>query len=45
MSASISGSLVVRDWKTVVDYEPATLRVTGVIPSDHCTVRATLVIT
>jgi hypothetical protein len=44
VSASISGSLVVRDWKTVVDFDPATLQVTGVIPSDHCMARATLVI-
>ena len=39
-----TNSLVVKDWKTVVDYDPATLQVTGVIPSDHCMVRATLVI-
>ena len=39
-----TNSLVVKDWKTVVDYDPATLQVTGVIPSDHCLVRATLVI-
>jgi len=39
-----SNDLAVEDWKTVVDYDPSTLRVTGVIPSDHCMVRATLVI-
>jgi endonuclease/exonuclease/phosphatase family metal-dependent hydrolase len=39
-----TNSLEVRDWKTVVDYDPTSLTVTGVIPSDHCMVRATLVI-
>ena len=39
-----TSSLEVKDWKTVVDYDPTSLMVTGVIPSDHCMVRATLVI-
>jgi endonuclease/exonuclease/phosphatase family metal-dependent hydrolase len=39
-----TNTLEVKDWKTVVDYDPTSLVVTGVIPSDHCMVRATLVI-
>ena len=42
--ARMTSSLEVKDWKTVVDYDPTSLMVTGVIPSDHCMVRATLVI-
>lgn len=39
-----SNALTVEDWKTVVDYDSGTDRVTGVIPSDHCMVRATLLV-
>ena len=37
-----SNDLTVRSWQTVVDYDPDTLEVQGVIPSDHNMVRATL---
>ena len=39
-----SNGLAVKEWETVVDFDPQTLQVNGVIPSDHCMVRATLVI-
>ena len=39
-----SNELTVKEWETVVDYDAQSLQVTGVIPSDHCMVRATLVI-
>jgi endonuclease/exonuclease/phosphatase family metal-dependent hydrolase len=39
-----SNELRVKEWRTVVDYDPRTLQVSGVIPSDHCLVRATVVI-
>ncbi len=39
-----SNGLAVKEWKTVVDFDPQSLVVDGVIPSDHCMVRATLVI-
>jgi endonuclease/exonuclease/phosphatase family metal-dependent hydrolase len=37
-----SNDIPVRSWRTVVDYDPTTLRMTGVIPSDHNMVTATL---
>lgn len=37
-----SNAMPVREWKVVVDYDPSTYRVTGVMPSDHNMVRATL---
>ena len=37
-----SNNLPVKEWKMVVDYDPATLKVTGTIPSDHNMVRATI---
>ncbi|CAN5469582.1 hypothetical protein BH10ACT10_BH10ACT10_15920 [soil metagenome] len=39
-----SNALTVKEWETVVDYDAQSLQVTGVIPSDHSMVRATLVI-
>jgi hypothetical protein len=39
-----TNELVVKEWKTVVDFDPDTLQVTGVLPSDHNMVRATLTI-
>lgn len=39
-----TNSLQVKQWKTVIDFDSATLTVTGVIPSDHNLVTATLVI-
>jgi hypothetical protein len=33
---------VVKEWKMVIKYDPTTLRVDGVIPSDHNMVRATV---
>ena len=39
-----SNELAVKEWETVIDFDPATLRVDGVIPSDHNMVRATVVI-
>jgi endonuclease/exonuclease/phosphatase family metal-dependent hydrolase len=39
-----SNNLPVKKWEVVVDISPRTLRVRGVIPSDHCLVRATLVL-
>ena len=39
-----SNWLKVKKWEVVVDINPKTLRVKGTIPSDHCLVRATLVI-
>ena len=37
-----SNSLPVQEYKVVVDYDPNTWQVNGVIPSDHNMVRATL---
>jgi endonuclease/exonuclease/phosphatase family metal-dependent hydrolase len=37
-----SNNLPVRQWKTVVDYDPTSLQQLGTIPSDHHLVRATL---
>jgi hypothetical protein len=37
-----SNDLPVKSWQTVVNYDPYTLEVQGVIPSDHNMVRATL---
>jgi endonuclease/exonuclease/phosphatase family metal-dependent hydrolase len=37
-----TNSLPVKEWKMVVNYDPATLKVRGVIPSDHNMVRATV---
>jgi len=34
--------LPVREWKVVLDYDPQTLQVRGVLPSDHNLVRATV---
>ena len=39
-----TNGLTVTDWKTVVDHDPSTLQITGVIPSDHAMVAATLLI-
>jgi endonuclease/exonuclease/phosphatase family metal-dependent hydrolase len=39
-----SNYLKVKKWEVVVDINPRTLRVKGTIPSDHCLVRATLVL-
>ena len=39
-----SNALTVTEWKTVVDHDPSTLQITGVIPSDHSMVAATLLI-
>jgi endonuclease/exonuclease/phosphatase family metal-dependent hydrolase len=39
-----SNELAVKEWETVIDHDPSTLRLTGVIPSDHNMVRATVVI-
>jgi hypothetical protein len=39
-----SNALVVKEWETVIDFDPTTLRITGVIPSDHNMIRATVVI-
>ncbi len=37
-----SNALPVREFKVVVDHDPTTLRVRGVMPSDHNLIRATL---
>jgi len=37
-----TNSLRVKEWETVLDYDPATLQVRGVLPSDHNMVRATI---
>jgi endonuclease/exonuclease/phosphatase family metal-dependent hydrolase len=37
-----SNNLTVKEWQTVVSYDPYSLDVQGVIPSDHNMVRATL---
>ena len=37
-----SRRLAVESWKVVVDYDPETLKVDGVLPSDHNLVKATL---
>jgi endonuclease/exonuclease/phosphatase family metal-dependent hydrolase len=37
-----SNSLPVKEWKTVVDYDPTSLLQLGTVPSDHHMVRATL---
>jgi len=37
-----TNSLLVKEWKMVIKYDPTTLRVDGVIPSDHNMVRATV---
>jgi endonuclease/exonuclease/phosphatase family metal-dependent hydrolase len=37
-----TNALPVREWKVVLDYDPQTLQVRGVLPSDHNMVRATL---
>ncbi len=39
-----SNHLEVKTWEVVVNISPSTLRVRGTIPSDHCMVRATLVL-
>ena len=39
-----SNAVRVKAWEVVVDIDPTTLRVRGTIPSDHCLVRATLVL-
>ena len=39
-----SNALTVTGWKTVVDHDPSTMQITGVIPSDHSMVAATLLI-
>jgi endonuclease/exonuclease/phosphatase family metal-dependent hydrolase len=37
-----SNDLPVKEWKTVVNYDPSTMRLTSVLPSDHSLVRATI---
>ena len=37
-----TNSLLVKEWKMVLTYDPATLQVPGVLPSDHNMVRATV---
>ena len=37
-----SNHLQVKEWKTVVNYDPRTLKLTTALPSDHSLVRATL---
>lgn len=37
-----TNALPVKEWKVVVHYNPDTMRLTGVIPSDHMMVRATI---
>lgn len=37
-----TNSLPVKDFKVVIDYDPTTLRVRGVFPSDHNMIRATV---
>lgn len=37
-----TNALPVKEWKVVVHYLPTTMRLTGVIPSDHMMVRATI---
>lgn len=39
-----SNNIRVKAWETVVDVDPTTLRLRGVIPSDHALVRSTLVL-
>ena len=39
-----SNALVVKEWKMVLDFDPTTLQVRGIIPSDHNMVRATITI-
>lgn len=39
-----SNNVRVKAWETVVDVDPTTLRLRGVIPSDHALVRSTLVL-
>jgi endonuclease/exonuclease/phosphatase family metal-dependent hydrolase len=39
-----SNDLVVKQWKTVINYDPSTMQVRGVIPSDHNMVDATITI-
>lgn len=37
-------SLAVKKWKVVINFDPNTLKIEGVIPSDHCMLSATLVL-
>jgi endonuclease/exonuclease/phosphatase family metal-dependent hydrolase len=37
-----TNSLLVKEWKMVVKFDPTTLQVSGVIPSDHNMIRATV---
>ena len=39
-----TNNLVVKDWEVVMDIDPTTMKLRGVIPSDHNLVRATLVL-
>jgi endonuclease/exonuclease/phosphatase family metal-dependent hydrolase len=39
-----SNNLEVKRWEVVVDVDPSTLKLRGVIPSDHCLVVSTLVL-
>ena len=39
-----TNSLRVKKWKVVIDFNPSTLQVTGVIPSDHCMLSAIIVL-
>ena len=39
-----TNSLRVKQWKVVIDFNPATLQINGVIPSDHNMISAVLVL-
>lgn len=39
-----TNSLRVKQWKIVIDYAPETLRIKGIIPSDHNMIAATIVL-
>lgn len=39
-----SNSLRVRQWKVVIDFDPESLLINGVIPSDHCMVSSIIVL-
>ncbi|MGV8907736.1 MAG: endonuclease/exonuclease/phosphatase family protein [Propionicimonas sp.] len=39
-----TNSLRVKKWKVVIDYNPSTLQITGVIPSDHSMLSAIIVL-
>lgn len=39
-----TNTLRVKQWKVVIDYDPRTLRVRGVIPSDHCMLSSIIIL-